>query len=138
MEIRDINDRRTIEEVLDTKGKIAIVGLSPKEHRDSYKVGKYLLDHGYDIVPVRPKTDEVLGRKAYERVSDIDEDVDVVDFFLSPERVEPIVDEAIEKGVKYIWFQFGVINNNAAEKARKHGVHVVMDRCMKVEHQKRM
>lgn len=132
--MRPINDPQTIQEALHPDSRIAIVGLSPKPHRDSHKVGQYLIDHGYDIVPVRPKADEVLGRRCYESVTDIEGDVDVVDVFLNPDSVGPVVDAAIEKGAKIIWFQLGVVNEEAAEKARQAGLHVVMDRCIKIEH----
>jgi len=134
MEKRPINDPAVIEEIINTKGKIAIVGLSPKAHRDSNKVGQYLLDHGYDIIPVRPKLDEVLGKKVYPDLESIPEPVEVVDFFLNPERVGPIVDKAIEIGAKYVWFQLGVVNEEAAKKAQDAGLGVVMDKCIKIEH----
>jgi uncharacterized protein len=136
MSIRDINDPKTISEVLATKGKIAIVGLSPKEDRDSHKVGKYLQAHGYGIIPVRPKATEILGEKVYPDLKSIDGPVEVVDLFLNPERVGPVVDQAIEIGAKYVWFQLGVINEEVAEKARQAGLHVVMDLCIKKEHEK--
>ena len=132
--MRPINDPQTIREALESNSRIAIVGLSPKPHRDSHKVGQYLLDHGYDIVPVRPHADEVLGLKCYGSVTEIEGDVDVVDVFLNPDSVGPVVDAAIEKGAKIIWFQLGVVNEDAAEKARQAGLHVVMDRCIKIEH----
>ena len=132
--MRPINDPQTIQEALAEGSRIAIVGLSPKPHRDSHKVGQYLIDHGYDIVPVRPKADEVLGRKCYESVTDIGENVDVVDVFLNPESVGPVVDAAIAKGAKILWLQLGVVNQAEAEKARQAGLHVVMDRCIKIEH----
>jgi predicted CoA-binding protein len=136
MEKRAINDPAVIEEIINTKGKIAIVGLSPKTHRDSNKVGQYLLDHDYDIIPVRPKLDEVLGQKVYPDLESIPEPVEVVDLFLNPERVGPIVDKAIEIGAKYVWFQLGVINEEAAKKAQEAGLGVVMDKCIKIEHKR--
>jgi len=134
--MRDINDSRTIQEALAVGNRIAIVGLSPKEDRDSHKVAKYLLHHGYEIVPVRPKADEILGRKVYERLSDIEGEVDVVDLFLNPERVLPVVEEAISIGAKILWMQLGVVNEEAAQMARDAGLHVVMDRCIKIEHER--
>ncbi len=134
---RPINDPRTIEEVLNTKDRIAVVGLSPKPERDSYKVGEYLIEHGFDIVPVRPKAEEVLGRKNYESLKDIPGGVEVVDVFLNPANIGPVVEAAIETGAKYLWLQLGVVNREEAEKAREAGLNVVMDRCMKREHQRR-
>ncbi len=135
--MRPVNDPQTIEEILDTKGPIAIVGLSPKPHRDSHRVGQYLIDHGYEIIPVRPGADEVLERKAYGSLLEIEGDVEVVDVFLNPERLLPIVEQAIRKGVKYLWLQLGVVNDEVAELAREAGIHVVMDRCIKIEHGRR-
>lgn len=137
MNERPINDPNTIEEILDTGGRIAIVGLSPKQHRDSFRVGKYLVDRGYEVVPVHPKAEQVLGRKVRRSLSEIDGPVEVVDLFLNPDRVGPVVDEAIEIGAKYLWLQLGVVNEPAAEKARAAGLGVVMDRCIKIEHQRR-
>ncbi len=137
MSIRDINDPKTISEILSTKGKIAIVGLSPKTERDSYKVGKYLQSHGFGITPVRPKATEILGEKVYPDLKSIDGPIEIVDLFLNPERVGPVVDQAIEIGAKYVWFQLGVINKEVAEKARLAGLHVVMDLCIKKEHEKK-
>jgi uncharacterized protein len=132
---RAVNDPAVINDILDTRGRIAIVGLSPKEHRDSYKVAKYMIDHGYDIVPVHPKATEVLGRKCYPSLKAIEGPIEVVDVFLNPERVVPVAEEAIEIGAKFFWLQLGVVNDEAAEKARAGGVEVVMNRCIKIEHQ---
>jgi predicted CoA-binding protein len=115
--------------------KIAVVGLSPKEERDSHKVAKYLLEQGYDIVPVNPGQREILGKKCYKNLREIPFPVDLVDLFLNPVRVPPIIDEAIDIGAGVIWMQIGVIHKEAAEKATKKGIQVVMDRCMKQEHE---
>lgn len=133
---RSVNDPATIQEVLDTKGRIAVVGLSPKEHRDSHKVAKYLLEHGYDIVPVHPKASEVLGRKCYPSLEAIEGPVEVVDVFLNPDRVLEVADAAVKIGAKYFWLQLGIINNDAANRANEAGLGVVMDRCLKIEHQR--
>ncbi|MCB2210704.1 CoA-binding protein [bacterium] len=136
-ETRPVNDPSVINEILNTKGRIAIVGLSPKEHRDSYKVGKYLIDHGYDVVPVHPKATEVLGRKCYPNLEAIDGPVEVVDVFLNPDRVVPVAEAAAKIGAKYFWLQLGIVNDEAAEIARNAGLGVVMDKCIKIEHGKR-
>ena len=138
MEKRPVNDPSVLEEALNTNHPIAIVGLSPKTHRDSYKVASYLQKHGYKIKPVHPKADEVLGEKVYPSLKALDHPVEVVDLFLNPERVLPVVEEAIEIGAKYIWMQLGVINEAAAERAREAGLGVIMDRCIKIEHGRRM
>ena len=115
---------------------IAVVGLSDKPERASYDVASYLLSQGYRIIPVNPNIKEWKGIKAYPSLSAIPKDIriDVVDIFRRSEFVPPIVDEAITIGAKAIWMQLGVINEEAAEKARSAGLEVVMDRCMKVEH----
>jgi predicted CoA-binding protein len=124
-----------IKKILTGVKKIAIVGLSPKEERDSHKVAKYLLDHGYDVVPVNPGQKEILGKTCFKTLKDIPFPIDVADLFLNPRRIPPIVEQAIEIGVKVIWMQLGVIHNEAARKAREAGVIVVMDKCIKQEHE---
>ena len=109
---------------------IAVVGLSPNVARPSYRVSRAMQGFGYRIVPVRPAVSEVLGEKAYARLSDIPFEVDLVDVFRNPDDVGPIVDECIALGVKRLWLQDGVVNEEAAEKARAAGITVVMDRCV--------
>jgi hypothetical protein len=125
-----------IKGILERSKKIAVVGLSPKEDRDSHKVAKYLMGNGYEIVPVNPGQKEILGQKCYKTLEEIPYPVDVADLFLNPTRVPAVVDQAINKGVGVIWMQLGVIHNEAAQKAREAGVTVVMDRCIKQEHEK--
>ena len=112
------------------------MGLSPKEDRDSNKVAKYLLENGYDIIPVNPGQKEILGKTCYKNITDIPFPIDVVDLFLNPKRVPPIVDQAIEIGAPILWMQIGVIHNEAAKKAKEAGMTVVMDRCIKDEHER--
>ena len=123
-----------IKKILQTTRKIAIVGLSPKEERDSNKVAKYLIEQGYDIVPVNPGRKEILGKTCYKTVTDIPFPVDVVDLFLNSERVPPVVDQAIAIGAPILWMQLGVIHNEAAQKATEAGMTVVMDRCIMDDH----
>jgi predicted CoA-binding protein len=123
-----------IKEILTSYKTIAIVGISNKPDRDSYIVAEYLLNQGYKIIPVNPNIDTVLGLKAYPDLISIPEDIEIVDIFRRPEFVDEIVDQAIEKGAKVVWMQLGVINESAAEKARKAGLKVVMNKCIKVEH----
>ena len=122
--------------ILESSKKIAVVGLSPKQDRDSHRVAKYLMENGYEIVPVNPGQKEILGHKCYKSLEEIPYPVDVADLFLNPKRVPAVVDQAINKGVGVIWMQLGVIHNEAAQKAREAGVTVVMDRCIKQEHEK--
>jgi predicted CoA-binding protein len=115
---------------------IAVVGISPKESRDSNKVAKYLMDQGYEVVPVNPGQREVLGKPCFRTLRDIPFPIDMADLFLNPTRVPSVVDQAIEIGVHAIWMQEGVVHNEAAQKARKAGIPVVMNKCIKKEHMK--
>lgn len=126
-----------IDHILKSCKRVAIVGLSPKEERDSSKVAKYLMEHGYEIIPVNPGQKEILGRECFRSLKEIPSPVDLVDLFLNPDRVPPIVEEAIEIGARVVWMQLGVVHYEAAEKARKAGIQVIMDRCIKQEHEKR-
>jgi predicted CoA-binding protein len=123
-----------IKEILTSYKTIAIVGISNKPDRDSYIVAEYLLNQGYKIIPVNPNIDTILGLKAYPDLISIPEEIEIVDIFRRPEFVDEIVDQAIEKRAKVVWMQLGVINESAAEKARKAGLKVVMNKCIKVEH----
>jgi predicted CoA-binding protein len=117
---------------------VAVVGISPKEDRPSYIVTSYLKSKGYRIIPVRPDGEEILGEKVYHSFSEIPKEivVDVVDIFRRSEDVPPIVEEAIQRGTKVVWMQEGVLHKEAGGKAEKAGLKVVMDRCMKKEHQR--
>src|SRR5579884_1474868 len=125
---------RTIQEILGSARTIAIVGLSPNVLRPSNFVGFYLQRHGYRIVPVNPRESEILGEKSYPSLTDIPFHVDVVDVFRTPPAVPGIAEEAVRIGAGALWLQFGVISPPGAEIARRGGLKVVMDRCMKVEH----
>jgi predicted CoA-binding protein len=119
-----------LKEILENAKVIAIVGLSENRERPSYRVGRFLKARGYTIIPVNPKYATVFGLKSYPRLSAIPQDVDIVDIFRRGDAVGPIVDEAIEIGAKVIWMQEGVINHEAAKKAKDAGLEVVMDRCI--------
>ena len=127
-----------IKKILSSFKTVAVVGISPKEDRPSYIVASYLKSKGYRIIPVRPDGDEILGEKVYHSLSDIPKEirVDVVDIFRKSEDVPPVVEEAIQRGAKMVWLQEGVIHKEAGEKAEKAGLKVVMDRCIKKEHQR--
>ena len=122
--------------ILQKTKKIAIAGLSPKENRPSNRVAKYLMEHGFEIVPVNPGQKEILGEKCFRSITDIPFDVDIADLFLNSSRVPDAVDQAIEKGIKVIWMQLGIYHREAGEKAFNSGAKVVMDRCIKTEHEK--
>lgn len=120
--------------ILNDYRNIAVVGASPNPERPSHIVFDYLAHHGYHVIPVNPNTKEILGHNSYPDLRSIPEKVDVVDIFRSSEEVMPVVDEAIRIGAKAVWMQEGVINEEAAAKARKAGLLVVMDKCMLKEH----
>lgn len=122
-------------EILETYKRVAMVGVSPNPDRDSNRVIRYLSEHGYDVIPVNPTVSEVLGKKSYPDLSSIPGKIEIVDIFRKPEDVGPIVDEAIKLGAKVIWMQEEVVNEEAADKARKAGLKVVMNRCMKKTHE---
>ena len=127
----DIKDLRRI--LTDYK-RVAIVGLSADWSRPSNFAGKYLLEHSFDVVPVNPKYDQILGQKCYPALTEISPQVDIVDLFQRVERIPAFVDQAIEIGAKVVWMQLGIIHEEAAQKARDAGLEVVMDRCMKIEY----
>jgi predicted CoA-binding protein len=115
---------------------IAVVGLSPKPHRDSFRVAKYMQDHGFRIVPINPNAPEVLGEKAYASLTEaaMHERIDMVNCFRNSEDIPPIAAEAIAIGAKSLWLQIGVVNDAAAKQATDAGLVVVQDLCLMVEH----
>ncbi|MDQ4074438.1 MAG: CoA-binding protein [Thermoproteota archaeon] len=132
----DSHPAQEIQKILQFKN-IAVVGMSKNEEKPAYFVPKYLIDHGYNVIPVNPTVNEILGRKSYPTVSEIKEDVDVVEIFRRSEDVLPVVNDAIKKnGIKVIWMQSGIYNEEAEKKARENGIDVVFNRCMMVEHRR--
>lgn len=129
-----MTDLSTLHRILRTQGTIAVVGLSADWFRPSYFAAKYMLDHGYRVIPVNPKYPEILGQKAYASLKDIPEPVDVVDVFRKTDDVLPIAREAIAIGARTLWQQLGVRNLEADRLAREAGLDSVMDRCVKIEH----
>ncbi len=121
-------------EILDSCKVVAIVGLSSHVERPSNHVGLYLQSQGYQVIPVNPGEKEILGEACYPDLKSIPAQVDVVDIFRKSEEVLPIVEEAIAIGAKAVWMQEGVVNPDAASRAQKAGLKVVMDRCMLKEH----
>jgi predicted CoA-binding protein len=122
--------------ILKETKSIAIAGLSPKEKRDSNMVARYLMKHGYQVIPINPGQREILGERCYRSLEDIPFSVDMVDIFLNPTRIPQVVDQAIAKGVKCVWMQLGIVHNESAQRARDEGIRVVMDRCIKIEHER--
>ena len=127
-----------IAELLKHSKTIAVVGLSDNPLRPSHGVSAYMQSQGYRIIPVNPEIESSLGEKAYPSLPDVPEKIDIVDVFRRPEFVEEIVDQAIQLKVPAVWMQEEVINEKAAEKARKAGIFVVMDRCILKEHRARL
>jgi len=125
-----------IKNILEESKTVAVVGLSPREERDSHRVAKYLQSQGYRIIPVNPSADEILGERSYPNLTSIPESIDVVDVFRRSEAVPEIVEEAIKVGARTVWMQIGVIHEEAAARAREAGLQVVMDRCMMIEHRR--
>lgn len=129
-------DDKGIKEIFDRTGTIAVVGLSSNTSKPSHGVAKYLQSQGYRIIPVNPKEDTILGEKAYPDLKSIPEKIDVVDVFRRPEHIPEIADEAVEIKADVLWLQEGIVNEEAAEKARKAGLTVVQDACMLQEHKR--
>ena len=131
-----MNEPGTIAKILRESKVIAVVGLSDKPERPSYGVAEYLVQNGYRVVPVNPNIKEWKGIRSYPNLTSIPLKVDVVDIFRKSELVPEAVDEAIAIRARAVWMQLGVLNAEAAEKAERAGLLVVMDRCMKIEHAK--
>jgi len=127
-------DIATLRRILETSRTIAVVGLSANWYRPSFFAAKYMMEHGYRIIPVNPQYTEVLGQKCYAALRDIPEKVDIVDCFQKTERILPLAEDAIAIGAKVLWQQIGVVNEEADRKARSAGLDSVMDRCIKIEH----
>jgi len=117
--------------------RIAVVGCSGTPGKDAHEIPKYLLEHGYDVLPVNPFAEEIFDREAYDSLAEVDGVVELVDVFRPSDEVAGIVDEAIDRGdVSVVWTQLGISDDGAAERAREAGLTVIQDRCMKVEHQR--
>jgi predicted CoA-binding protein len=123
-----------IRALLERTRRIAVVGLSPKPHRDSHRVGRYLLERGYEIVPVYPREEEILGQKVFRRVQDIPGAVDLVDVFRRSEEIPGVIDDVLAARASAIWLQFDCIDEEGARRATEAGLQVVMDRCLMVDH----
>lgn len=127
-------DDKRLREILSRYRTVAVVGMSRDPSKDAHSVPAYLKEHGYRIVPVNPFAEEILGEKAYGSLREIPFDVDIVDIFRPSDQVGPVVDEALGTKAKVIWMQLGIRDEAAAERARRAGKEVIMDRCMRVEH----
>ena len=129
-----ITEDSDIKDILENAKTIAILGLNPKPERDSNRVARYLKDHGYGIIPVRPGQKEILGQKAYASLDDIKKNVDIVDVFRNSKQMLPHAYEAIRMQPKVFWMQLGIENQEAASLLIKAGIDVVMNKCIKIEH----
>jgi predicted CoA-binding protein len=127
-------DEAAIRALLERARRIAVVGLSPKPHRDSNRIGRYLLEHGYQVIPVYPRGDEILGERVFRRVRDIPGDVDLVDVFRRSEELAQVVDDALAAKASALWFQLDCVDAAAGRRAVDAGATVVMDRCIMVDH----
>jgi predicted CoA-binding protein len=123
-----------IKALLERTRRVAVVGLSPKPHRDSNRIARYLLERGYDVIPVYPREDEILGQKVHRRVQDIPGGVDLVDVFRRSEQLGAVTEDAIAAKAPALWFQFECVDEAAAQRAQQAGLSVVMDRCIMVDH----
>lgn len=133
----DDTDIPTLRRLLHENRRIAVVGISAEWHRPSHFVGKYLIEHGYAMIPVNPKYTEVLGRKCYPDLRAAASEagpIDMVDCFRKSEDIGPLAQDAIAIGARCLWMQLGVRNDAAAAAARQAGLDVVQDRCVKIEH----
>ena len=134
-----MNEPEAIEAMLGsgTGRTIAVVGLSEDPARPSHYVSEYMQQHGYKIYPVNPSLDAVLGEKSYASLSALPAKPDVVNVFRVPSQIPAIVDEMLTLGLDNLWVQQGIVNREAAERAERAGIRVVMDRCIMVEHRRR-
>lgn len=129
-----LDNDRLIKTILQNSKTIAVVGISDKEYKPSYSVARYLIANNYTIYPVNPNLSQVLERECFNNLRAIKEPVDIVNIFRQTEYVLPIVEEAILIGAKTIWMQLGIINKEAAALAGEAGLTVIMDHCIKIEH----
>jgi predicted CoA-binding protein len=132
----NINDSKLIKEIFEKTKTIAIVGLSPDSSKPSHQVALYLQKAGFKIIPIYPKEETILGEKVYRSLSEVPEGVDMVDMFRKPQIADELVEEIAKRNdVKCLWLQLGIVNNDAAKKAGDLGLHVVQNKCTKIEHQ---
>jgi predicted CoA-binding protein len=134
--IHDRYDDLYLRRILRKTKTIAMVGASANWNRPSYFAMKYLLDRGYEVIPVNPAAagQEILGQKVYSSLAELPKKVDMIDIFRNSEAAGPITDDAIKHGAKVVWMQLGVVNDAAAKRAEQAGLEVVMNRCPKIEH----
>ena len=132
---KDSHTDEEIKQIFSLK-RVAVIGMSTHSAKAASFVPKYLAEQGFDITPINPNTDEILGKKSYPRLSSINHQIDVVDIFRPSEQVLPVVQDAIKLKPKVIWLQEGIHNSEAEELARNNGIMVIFNRCMLAEHQR--
>ena len=125
-----------IKDLIDASKTIVVVGLSPDPNKQSYEVASYLQAKGFKIVPVHPEAQEILGEKVYRSLSEIPFPIDIVDVFRRPEFIPAVVEETIKIKPKAVWMQLGISHDQAAQNAASHGIKVVQDRCLLIEHKR--
>jgi len=125
-----------LRQILSSAKNIAVVGLSPDESKPSNEVAKFLIERGFNVFPVYPKFDEILGRKIYRNLTQIDENIDIAVMFRKGEFASELVKDAVKKGVKTLWLQLGIANDAAGAIARENGINFVQDKCIKIELQR--
>ena len=131
-----MNSDQVMKDILLSTKTIASVGLSSNTEKESYWIASYLKDQGYHVIPVNPTATEIFGEKAYPNLESVPEKIDVVQVFRKSEDVPPVVEDAIRIGAKVVWMQEGIVNEEAAQKAREAGLQVVMDACMRATHRR--
>lgn len=125
-----------LRQILSSAKNIAVVGLSPDESKPSNEVAKFLIERGFNVFPVYPKFDEILGRKVYRNLTQIDQDINIAVMFRKGEFASELVKDAAKKGVKTLWLQLGITNDEAGAVARENGINFVQDKCIKIELQR--
>ena len=132
---KDTHTDEEIKQIFSLK-RVAVIGMSTHSAKAAHFVPKYLSEQGFDIIPINPNADEILGKKSYQDISSLDHPVDIVDIFRPSEDVLPFVEDAIKKKPKVIWLQEGIHNSQAEELARSNGIIIIFNRCMLAEHQR--
>lgn len=127
------SNNNNIGQILSAAKNIAVVGLSPDESKPSNEVAKFLIERGFNVFPIYPKFDEILGRKVYRNLTQIHEDIDIAVMFRKGEFASELVKDAVKKGVKTLWLQLGITNDAAGAIARENGINFVQDKCIKIE-----
>ena len=133
-----IEDDAELRNILKSARTVASVGVSSNPQKPSYGIFQYLMEAGYQMLPVNPMTPEVMGKQSYPDLASVQQKIDVVQVFRKPEDVQPVVEQAIQAGAKVVWMQEGIVNEQAAKQAEEAGLKVVMDRCMMKTHMRLM